>query len=125
MPDYSKFKVLLLVLVYIVCAYTAGQKFYGSSAGTLGIRQQPSIDYSVCRKFIDKTATEDENVRCRQAVDRANTEAKSKCSQYFLQLSACQSRTRTPCQTQMSNFENCVNTILSYNVKEELEKPKI
>ena len=126
MPDFSKFKVLLLVLVYVACAYTAFQRFYSSSGGTqYRTTQQPLIQHSVCRKFIGKAGTEEDSVRCREAVDRANIEAKSKCSQYFSQLTTCQSRTRAPCQTQLSNFENCVNTILTHTVKAEFDKPKI
>lgn len=123
MADYSKFKLVLLVLVYVVCAYTAFLKFYGSASNVNSV-PQPTIDYSVCRKFLGKTEGDAERKdRCRHGVDRANKEAKSKCSQYFTQLTSCQSRTRTPCQTQFSNFENCVNTLLTFYVEEEPKLP--
>ena len=123
MTDYSKFKVLFLVLVYVVCAYTGFQKFYGTGAATQGGGpRQPTIAYSVCDKLMSKVDINDNDkrVRCKKGVDRANTESKIKCAQYFSQLVTCRQRTRAPCQTQLSNFENCVNTILTQYVEEEL-----
>jgi hypothetical protein len=131
MTDHSKLKVLVLVLVYIMCGYTAFQKFYGSGATVTPGFKQPTIDYSVCNKMIAKSAAgtgigkEEKMSRCKRGVDKANKEAKSKCAQYFSQLATCQKRTRSPCHTQFSNFENCVNTILTGFVDEELEKPRI
>ena len=121
MSDRSSFKVALLVIVYLICAYTAYQKFYGSGSTSNSMIRQPMIDKSVCRKFISNIDDKNEKKKCEKAVNQANKEAQVKCAQYFSQLKSCQSRSRAACRTQASNFESCVNAILTDAVKSEFQ----
>ena len=119
MTDHSKLKACLLLLVYAYCAYSAFRKFYGTNSSTPTSRKQGQIRYDICNKFVDKgKGSNADMIHCKQAVDAANLEASSKCSQYFQQFTTCTSRTHLPCQTQKVNFENCVNTILEQHMNE-------